>query len=76
MTSDDLTKQQAVAINDKVRPMLNYLYRLRTRMEQQAFPQDDALMAAVCRAYDAMHTLNVHSHYLTCGQWIGQKRGS
>ena len=76
MTSDDLTKQQAEAINDKVRPMLNYLYRLRDRMEQRGFPQDDVLMAAVCRAYDAMHTLNVHSHNLTCRQEIGRKRGS
>ena len=31
MTSDDLTKQQAQAIHDTVRPMLNYLYRLRNR---------------------------------------------
>jgi hypothetical protein len=67
MRSEDLTREQAQAIKDKITPMLSYLNRLAKRMNQRRFPPDDRLMQAVGRAAQVMHELNVKVHYLSCG---------
>jgi hypothetical protein len=67
MRSDDLTKEQARAIKEKIGPMLGYLNKLAKRMNQRRFPPDDRLMEAVGKAAQAMHELNVTVHYLSCG---------
>jgi hypothetical protein len=37
MRSDDLTREQARALKDKIGPMLHYLNRLKHRMWHRAF---------------------------------------
>ena len=67
MRSDDLTREQARALKNKLAPMLGYLNRLAKRMTRRRFPPDDPLLLEVCRAAAAMHELNVSVHYLSCG---------
>jgi hypothetical protein len=45
---------------------MNYLVRLKTRMEEVGFPPADPLYKLVAGAYDAMHRLSVETHYLSC----------
>jgi hypothetical protein len=66
MDSNDLTKQQAEQLLAKVRPMLNYLKRLKDRMERRGFPKEDKLFRLVARIHDDMHHLSVTLHYLKC----------
>ena len=35
-------------------------------MQKRRFPHDDLLFRAVLEAYNAIHKLNVHVHYLSC----------
>ena len=35
-------------------------------MERRRFRGDEPLYLAVCRAFDAIHALNVSLHYLSC----------
>jgi hypothetical protein len=72
MRSDDLTSAQAQKIKASIRPMLGYLIRLKKRMEKRRFPSDDGLFQTVLRAYDAIHELNVHVHYLSCESGVGR----
>ena len=66
MRREDVTREQAEAISQKIRPMLGYLNRLKKRMNA-VFVRDDPLFAEVIDAADAMHTLWVHLHYRACG---------
>ena len=52
MTSDDLTKSQAKAIREALFPGMNYLVRLKKRMEKAGFPGDDKLCQLVCAAWE------------------------
>jgi hypothetical protein len=70
MNSDDLTPTQARALKNKLQPMLGYLNRLKHRMRKRGFLNDDPLLAAVCRAEEAMHELHVQIHYLACGDQV------
>jgi len=72
MQADDLTRDQAAAVKNKLRPMLGYLGRLKRRMVQRGFLCDDSLLAAVVRAEDAVHALHVQLHYLSCGDVVGR----
>jgi hypothetical protein len=71
MRSDDLTKAQARALENKLAPMLGYLTRLKRRMVRRGFPLDDPLLNAVLRAEGAVHDLHVAMHYLTCAEQTG-----
>src|SRR5205814_7143795 len=73
MRAEELTRDQARALKNKLRPMLNYLGRLKERMRRRGFVADDRLLAAVCRAEDAMHALSVEVHYLSCGDSVGRR---
>jgi hypothetical protein len=66
MRREDLTREQAEAIKEKIGPMLGYLNRLKKRMNA-VFARDDSLFAEVIDAADALHKLNVSIHYLSCG---------
>ena len=66
MDRDFVTKAQAKTINKSLFPSLNYLYRLRERMEKVGFPHDDKLYILVCKAYDAVRALHGETHYLSC----------
>ena len=74
MRSDDLTRDQAQALKNKLQPMLGYLSRLKRRMVRRGFPPDDPLLLADCQAEDAMHALHVKVHYLSCGDVTGRRR--
>jgi hypothetical protein len=73
MKCDDLTPAQAERLKQSVRPMLGYLGRLKKRMEKRRFPNDDRLFLTVLKAYDAIHELNVHVHYLSCESGVGRR---
>jgi hypothetical protein len=74
MRSDDLTREQARALKNKLQPMLGYLNRLKKRMQRKGFPTDDRLLISACRAEDAMHALAVEVHYLTCSDSVGRRK--
>jgi hypothetical protein len=73
MQSGDLTPAQARALKNKLQPMLGYLNRLKHRMRRRGFPHGDPLLAAVCRAEDAIHALHVEIHYLGCGDVVARR---
>jgi len=41
-------------------------------MHKRRFPNDDLLFLTVVKAYDAIHELNVHVHYLSCSSGVGR----
>ena len=57
MNRDSIEKWQAAKIGKALYPGLNYLLRLRQRMEKKGFPGNDPYYLAVCRAYDSMQAL-------------------
>ena len=64
MRSDDLSKEQARALKNKIGPMLNYLCRLQRRMRYRGFLESDPLLQRVVEASNAVHALHVELHYL------------
>ena len=72
MQADDLTRDQARALKNKLQPMLGYLSRLKRRMSYRGFLHDDELMQAVVRAEAAMHELHILVHYISCGDSVGR----
>ena len=47
MNRDSIQKWQGAALNKALFPSLNYLLRLRRRMEERGFPVDDKLYKLV-----------------------------
>ena len=72
MDHRDVQPWQAAKIGERIGPMLRYLGKLRTRMEQVGFAPDDKLYRCVSDAYRAMHGLSVTLHYLTCEHGVGE----
>jgi hypothetical protein len=66
MDSKTLKPWQAKAICEALFPGVNYLFRLRQRMEKTGFPLNDDLYKHVCAAYDAANRLANRAHYLSC----------
>jgi len=66
MNSETLKRWQAKKLSEGLYPGLNYLARLRGRMDKAGFPPSDKLYQLVQKAYDAMHALSVETHYLSC----------
>jgi hypothetical protein len=64
MKYSDLTMEQAKVIDTALFGPLNYLFRLKTRMEKAGFEMDDPLLAKVLAAYKAVHHLRIEVHYL------------
>src|SRR5688572_4235958 len=60
-----LQPDHAKIVGKSIWPMLNYLVRLRERMEKR-FPADDPANIDVVKAYQAIHALHVRLHYLSC----------
>jgi hypothetical protein len=67
MNSSDVTKAQAKVISAALYKSLNYLGRLRKRMDQLGFPPNDELYKLAVAAWDRLHHLSVHVHYMSCG---------
>jgi hypothetical protein len=72
MRSYDLSRDPTLALKNKLQPMLGYLNRLKHRMIRKGFPPDDPLLTAARRAEDAMHALQVETHYLACWDVTGR----
>lgn len=68
MTSGDLSKDQAKRVNEALRPILGYVGKLKSRMEQVGFPINDKLYMAVIAAYDGLHSAATESHLLAAGK--------
>jgi hypothetical protein len=66
MDQNSIKRWQAKKIHAVLHPSLNYLLRLRERMEKKGFLPSDLYYQHVCRAYDAMQTLVNQTHYLSC----------
>jgi hypothetical protein len=75
MDSDDLTPEQAGTLYRGLVGGMNYLLRLRTRMEKAGFRPDDPVYEMVYKAYDAMHRLSVELHYRSCKSGVGRPNG-
>jgi hypothetical protein len=54
------------AIYEALFPGVNYLIRLRHRMDATGFPPDDHLCRKVRAAHDALNDLRLTAHYLSC----------
>jgi hypothetical protein len=66
MNHTDITKEQAKEIAQALFPPVNYLARLRRRMEQRGFPHADPLYVRVCAAHEEVNRLRLEVHYLGC----------
>jgi hypothetical protein len=72
MDSSKLTTEQAARLSKSLYPHLNYLCRMRRRMELIGFPPGDPLFLLVSRAYDSLQQLSVEVHYMSCGSGVGK----
>ena len=63
---DAITKAQAKALSKALYPHVNYLSRLRKRMEVVGFLPNDKLYLLVRKAHDALDELSIAVHYLSC----------
>jgi hypothetical protein len=73
MRCDDLTREQADTIKEKIGTMNAYLSRLLARMNRRKFEHDDRLLKAVCKAGAAIHELNVELHYLSVRHGVARE---
>jgi hypothetical protein len=74
MNSLNITKDQARRIAAALYPPTNYLVRLRNRMHERGFPQDDPLFVLVGNAYEALNHLRLYVNNLSCsGTWQPSK---
>jgi hypothetical protein len=64
MRSTDLTQWQRSALKNKVRPMSEYLTKLRKRMTSRGFRDDDPLLIATLKAERAAHALYAQTQLL------------
>ncbi len=72
MDSPKLTRQQADAFREKVRPILNYFNRCVRRLEAKNFTDKSELFEAVKKAREAVFSLHVDLIYLACGRGVGK----
>jgi hypothetical protein len=72
MDSRDLTPEQCRKLQQQLRPSLLYLHALLERCRQQAFPTDDKVRQLAEAAHDAVFSLNVELHYLSCEHGVGR----
>ena len=60
-----ITREQAKKLNDQLFPHANYLIRLRERAAR-ILPVNDPLMQRIAAAQNAIQSLCVEVHYLSC----------
>jgi hypothetical protein len=73
MTSTDLTKDQAAAMQERIRQALVYVGAMRERMERRGLSPNDRLYRQTARAFDALHELHMGLHYVGCGMRTGNR---
>src|SRR5207249_893119 len=74
MYAGDLTAEQLDQLCEQVSRSQRYIQSLHERIEQRRFPYSDELRQHVARACDALHSLWVSVHYLTCDRTAGRPR--
>jgi hypothetical protein len=62
MDRESLKRWQLERIQKSLQPSMNYLHRLRRRMDNTGFVPDDRLYRHVDEAYDKMYALLVELH--------------
>ncbi len=72
MNRESLQPWQADRLFQSLYPGMNYLSRLKRRMEQVGFLPDDPLYRHVAAACEAMFNLRVELHYLSCRSGVGK----
>jgi hypothetical protein len=73
MERPTITSTQATAFRDKIRPMLYFLYRCRSRLDSRGFDQKSTVYEAIDKAYSAMHELHITLHYHSCGRGVWRR---
>jgi hypothetical protein len=71
MERDDITAEQARQLHERLYGSLNFLTRLKERMERRGFIPDDPLFLLVADAQDAVFHLRMNLHYLSCRSGVG-----
>jgi len=71
MDSTKLKAWQARLMYTTLRPALGYLHRMRERMDRRGFPPNDKLLKLTVAAYNAIHSLPVELHYMSCASGVG-----
>ena len=66
MDSKDLTREQAKALGDRIRPMLVYVGAVLERMTRRGFSPDDPLLDATSQAFGGLKDMHTLLHYLSC----------
>lgn len=66
MDSQHVQRWQAEQLLESLRPALQYLHRLKGRMEKVGFVPGDPLYDRVVKAHQEMQALFTEVHYLTC----------
>jgi hypothetical protein len=61
-----LSRKQLRAFRDRIGPILRFLHRCRLRLETLGFHQTNELAREVDKAHDAIQSLSVKLHYMSC----------
>jgi hypothetical protein len=72
----NLSREQVVALGEKLGPMAAYLARVRERMTRVGFPVADPLYQSVLRAESALRDITIRLHYLSCHSGVGKPASS
>lgn len=62
MDSLDLTEAQADALFKRLAPMTHDLCKLKGKMHEQVWPDDDELYQLTRAAHNAVHAVTIHAH--------------
>lgn len=71
MADKQITSPQAEQLGEQIGPMMNYLLRVRNRMDKAGLHRDE-LYELVDQAFDRLHHLNVALHYRAIGHGVGE----
>jgi hypothetical protein len=69
-----LTKQQIAALFARVRPILRFLPRCRSRLEERGFDSRSPFYRAVDAANRAVHGLPFELHYVSFQSGVGRRQ--
>jgi len=73
MDCDELSKEQLETLKDQMGRSQQYFRVLKERMEGGKFPYNDELRQRVEKVCDALHSLWVSLHYMSCKGQTGQR---
>ena len=74
MHSGDITRDQAVKLHEKLRPMFSYLAELQMRMDEREFTKADRLYHEVAAARYTMQLLVEDLHRMSTVGYMSGKQ--